>query len=33
MRALLMVVVMLATSLMKMCPLYSMLGLKTCRDC
>ena len=26
-------VVMLATSLMKMCPLYSMLGLKTCRDC
>lgn len=26
-------VVMLTTSLMKMCPLYSMLGLKTCRDC
>lgn len=26
-------VVMLATSLMKMCPLYFMLGLKTCRDC
>lgn len=26
-------VVMLATSLMKMCPLYSVLGLKTCREC
>ena len=26
-------IVMLATSLMKMCPLYSVLGLKTCREC
>lgn len=26
-------VVMLATSAMKMCPIYSILGLKTCRDC
>jgi hypothetical protein len=26
-------VVMLATSAMKICPLYSILGLKTCREC
>lgn len=26
-------VVMLATSVMKMCPLYAVFGLKTCRDC
>ena len=26
-------VVMLATSTVKLCPLYSILGLKTCREC
>lgn len=26
-------VVMLATSTLKMCPIYSILGLKTCGDC
>lgn len=26
-------VVMLATSTLKMCPIYSVLGLKTCKDC
>jgi hypothetical protein len=26
-------VVMLATSTLKMCPIYSILGLKTCEDC
>ena len=26
-------VVMLATSMMKLCPLYSILGIKTCRAC
>lgn len=26
-------VVMLATSTFKLCPIYSLLGLKTCRDC
>jgi len=26
-------VVMLATSTLKMCPIYSLFGLKTCRDC
>ncbi|WP_299747676.1 DUF2892 domain-containing protein [uncultured Tateyamaria sp.] len=26
-------IVMLATSTLKMCPIYSILGLKTCRDC
>lgn len=26
-------VVMLATSTLKMCPIYSILGLKTCKDC
>lgn len=26
-------VVMLATSTLKLCPIYSLLGLKTCRDC
>lgn len=26
-------VVMLATATLKMCPIYSMLGLKTCKDC
>lgn len=26
-------VVMLATSSMKMCPLYSIFGFKTCKDC
>lgn len=26
-------VVMLATSVFKICPLYSVLGLKTCKDC
>ena len=26
-------VVMLATSILKMCPIYSILGLKTCKDC
>ncbi len=26
-------VVMLATSTLKMCPIYSILGVKTCRDC
>jgi len=26
-------VVMLGTSTMKICPLYSILGLKTCREC
>lgn len=26
-------VVMLATSMLKMCPIYSILGLKTCKDC
>lgn len=25
--------VMLATSTLKLCPIYSLLGLKTCRDC
>ena len=25
-------VVMLATSILKMCPIYSILGLKTCKD-
>ncbi|MBT0959030.1 DUF2892 domain-containing protein [Alphaproteobacteria bacterium KMM 3653] len=25
--------VMLATSTLKMCPIYSLLGLKTCKDC
>jgi hypothetical protein len=25
--------VMLATSSLKMCPIYSILGLKTCKDC
>lgn len=25
--------VMLATSTLKMCPIYSILGLKTCKDC
>ncbi len=26
-------VVMLATSTLKICPLYSMFGIKTCKDC
>ena len=26
-------VVMLATSVIRICPLYSIFGLKTCRDC
>ncbi len=26
-------VVMLVTSTLKMCPIYSVLGLKTCKDC
>lgn len=26
-------VVMLATSTLKLCPIYSVLGLKTCREC
>jgi hypothetical protein len=26
-------IVMLATSTLKMCPIYSILGLKTCKDC
>jgi hypothetical protein len=26
-------VVMLATSTLKMCPIYSILGLKTCKEC
>lgn len=26
-------VVMLATSTLKLCPLYSILGIKTCKDC
>ncbi|MCX7561311.1 DUF2892 domain-containing protein [Sulfitobacter sp. F26204] len=26
-------VVMLATSTLKMCPIYTILGLKTCKDC
>ena len=26
-------VVMLATSTLKLCPLYSVLGIKTCKDC
>lgn len=26
-------VVMLATSTLKMCPIYSILGLETCKDC
>ncbi|MBU2983653.1 DUF2892 domain-containing protein [Lentibacter algarum] len=26
-------IVMLATSAFKMCPIYSILGLKTCKDC
>ena len=26
-------VVMLATSTLKICPIYSILGLKTCREC
>lgn len=26
-------VVMLATSTLKLCPIYSLLGLKTCRNC
>lgn len=26
-------VVMLATSTLKLCPLYSIFGIKTCRDC
>lgn len=26
-------IVMLATSLLRVCPLYSMLGLRTCRAC
>ncbi|MEN8895580.1 MAG: DUF2892 domain-containing protein [Yoonia sp.] len=26
-------IVMLATSALKMCPLYAILGLKTCKDC
>lgn len=26
-------IVMLATSTLKLCPIYSLLGLKTCRDC
>ena len=26
-------VVMLATSILKMCPIYSILGFKTCKDC
>lgn len=26
-------IVMLATSALKMCPLYTFLGLKTCREC
>lgn len=26
-------IVMLATSLMKMCPFYPVLGLKTCQEC
>lgn len=26
-------VVMLATSTVKICPIYSILGLKTCKDC
>jgi hypothetical protein len=26
-------IVMLATSMLKMCPIYSLLGLKTCKDC
>jgi len=26
-------IVMLATSAFKLCPLYSILGLKTCQDC
>ncbi|KQI68849.1 hypothetical protein AN189_08290 [Loktanella sp. 3ANDIMAR09] len=25
--------IMLATATLKMCPLYSLLGLKTCKDC
>lgn len=26
-------IVMLATSTLKMCPIYSILGFKTCKDC
>ncbi|GHA55434.1 hypothetical protein GCM10008927_21710 [Amylibacter ulvae] len=26
-------IVMLVTSTLKMCPIYSILGLKTCKDC
>jgi hypothetical protein len=26
-------IVMFATSTLKMCPIYSILGLKTCKDC
>jgi len=26
-------VIMLATSTLKMCPIYSILGFKTCKDC
>ncbi|MBV0912010.1 YgaP family membrane protein [Anianabacter salinae] len=26
-------IVMLATAVFRLCPLYSLLGLKTCRDC
>lgn len=26
-------IVMLATSTLKMCPIYSIFGLKTCKDC
>lgn len=26
-------IVMLATSTLKLCPLYSILGIKTCKDC
>ena len=26
-------IVMLGTSTLKMCPIYSILGLKTCKDC
>ncbi|MCQ0971772.1 DUF2892 domain-containing protein [Paracoccus sp. TK19116] len=26
-------VVMLATSVLRMCPLYAILGIKTCREC
>ena len=26
-------IIMLATSTLKMCPIYAILGLKTCKDC